>query len=207
MCTLAAALHELSKILHQDQVDQDLLPVIYRSFQFSEDTRERVYEHIDVLLERMNPKTSWETLRLLLLRWDEGSLGGWRARERMALHIPSFFRLFPNDQVLRLTKNALLDPFAAVRDAATKGVSRCLQKTSFFAHVEQIPEAYLVLMDSPVIARAFHEMLLDLGDSSSFRERITSVMSQGRDVATNSDLQLCAVSPGICKASSQSTGI
>lgn len=127
-----------------------------------DEIRELVFEHIDVFLDRLPLDLAWETYLELAQAWKEDNLGGWRAREQLALHIPAFFKTFHDlmdDQVLGMLKDALLDPFAAVRDAATKG----------------IPEAYEILGDESDIARRFRDGLLSLGKSPRFRQRQTFV--------------------------------
>jgi serine/threonine-protein phosphatase 4 regulatory subunit 1 len=126
--TLAASLHEIAKILYPEQVEHDLLPVYERCLNSSDEIRERVYEHVDVLYSRVPPATGWRLILDMARAWKEGKLGGWRARELLAFNIPSFAETFGKSQnldpVLDLTHDALLDPFAAVRNAATSGVSR-----------------------------------------------------------------------------------
>lgn len=127
MRILAASLHELAKILRPDQVEQDLLPVYQRCLTCNDEIRERLYEHLDVLLSRVGEEQGWRMFLDLAKAWKDGSLGGWRAREQLALHLPSFLETFretwQGEQVLEVLKDALLDPFAAVRDGVTKGVS------------------------------------------------------------------------------------
>ncbi|WVQ85483.1 hypothetical protein IAT38_007648 [Cryptococcus sp. DSM 104549] len=162
--TTASMLHELAKILDPDQVVEDLLPVYERLLDESEDIRERVYEHADVIVASVPTTYGWELFRNLAVGWKEGTLGGWRAREKLALHIPSFLKTFQGwegvEEVLEMMRDALLDPFAAVRDAATHG----------------IPRAYEVLGDGDTtIAHLFRSILLDLGSSPSFKQRLTFV--------------------------------
>lgn len=124
--TLAASLHELSKILHPSSVEKDLLPVYKRCLQSNDEIRERVFEHVDVFVSRVPRSLGWKLFLELAQAWKENNLGGWRAREQLALHIPSFFATFREEElerVLEMTRDALLDPFACVRDAATHGVS------------------------------------------------------------------------------------
>jgi serine/threonine-protein phosphatase 4 regulatory subunit 1 len=58
-----------------------------------------------------------------------------------------------------MIRDALRDPFAAVRDAATYA----------------IPTTYTILGEggNEDVARGFRDMLLDMGDSSSYRQRVT----------------------------------
>lgn len=163
MRILAASLHELAKILTFDQVEQDLLPVYKRCLICNDEIRERVYEHVDVLVTRLRPDVAWELFTNLAKSWKDGTLGGWRAREQLALHLPSFLETFSDiyqgEQVLEVLRDALLDPFAAVRDGVTKG----------------IPPAYVILGDDSPVAVKFRHMLLDLGMSSQYRRRLTFV--------------------------------
>lgn len=163
MRILAASLHELAKILTFDQVEQDLLTVYKRCLTCNDEIRERVYEHVDVIVTRVRPEVAWELFTDLAKAWKDGSLGGWRAREQLALHLPSFLETFSDvhqgEQVLEVLRDALLDPFAAVRDGVTKG----------------IPPAYVILGDDSPVAAKFRHMLLDLGISSHYRRRLTFV--------------------------------
>lgn len=160
--TLAASLHELAKILTPDQCATDLIPVYRSCMSSADDIRELVFEHIDVFLDNLPLDLAWETYLELAKGWKENKLGGWRAREQLALHIPAFFRTFHSlmkDEILGMLKDALFDPFAAVRDAATKG----------------IPECYEILGDESDVANRFREGLLDLGRSERYRQRVTFV--------------------------------
>lgn len=160
--TLAASLHELAKILTPEQCAEDLMPVYRTCITGADEIRELVFEHIDIFLANLPLPLAWDTYIELAQGWKENTLGGWRAREQLALHIPAFFETFHevmDDEVLGMLKDALLDPFAAVRDAATKG----------------IPEAYEVLGDDSHVTKRFRENLLDLGRSPKFRQRQTFV--------------------------------
>ncbi|WVF70859.1 hypothetical protein IAT40_005653 [Kwoniella sp. CBS 6097] len=161
--TTASSLHELAKILRPQQVVSDLLPIYTRLLGGSEEIRERVFEHVDVIIDSVPIEVGWRLFRHLAQGWKEAMLGGWRAREKLALHIPSFLKTFESwdrvEEVLEMMQDALLDPFAAVRDAATKG----------------IPAAYEVLGTKSDVAKRFRDILLDLGDSSVFKRRLTFV--------------------------------
>jgi serine/threonine-protein phosphatase 4 regulatory subunit 1 len=127
MRILAASLHELAKILHAPQIEADLLPVYKNCLTCNDEIRERVYEHVDVIISRVRPEIGWDLFEDLARAWKDGSLGGWRAREQLALHLPKMLELFRDvkkgERVLDVLRDALLDPFAAVRDGVTKGVS------------------------------------------------------------------------------------
>jgi len=127
MRILAASLHELAKILHAPQIEADLLPVYKTCLTCNDEIRERVYEHVDVIISRVRPEVGWDLFEDLARAWKDGSLGGWRAREQLALHLPKMLELFRDskkgERVLDVLRDALLDPFAAVRDGVTKGVS------------------------------------------------------------------------------------
>lgn len=159
--TVAAFLHELANILHPDQVEEDVLPVFKRCLECSDDIRERIFEHIGVIISRSPQASGWACFTDLLSRWKDNTLGGWRAREQLALHIPSFLETFIRhtevSAVLDMMRSALLDPFAAVRDAATYAV----------------PRSYEILGRSLCSQDVLHEMLLDLALSSNYRQRLT----------------------------------
>ncbi|WVR05685.1 hypothetical protein IAU60_002708 [Kwoniella sp. DSM 27419] len=161
--TTASCLHELAKILSPEQVASDLLPVYTQLLGGTEDIRERVFDHVDVIIDSVPKDVGWRLFRHLAQGWRAGMLGGWRAREKLALHIPSFLKTFKGrkgiEEVLEMMRDALLDPFAAVRDAATKG----------------IPDAYEVLGTQSAVAKRFRDILLDLGDSKAFKRRLTFV--------------------------------
>ncbi|KIR74661.1 hypothetical protein I310_00935 [Cryptococcus deuterogattii CA1014] len=163
--TTAACLHELAKILTPSQVAEDLLPVYSALLKGTEEVRERVFEHVEVIIASVPTEIGWELFQNLANSWQEGTLGGWRAREKLAWRIPSFLQTFAGwggqERVLEMMKAALLDPFAAVRDGATSG----------------IPKSYEVITKDPKshIAYSFHSILLELGRSSSFKQRLTFV--------------------------------
>lgn len=125
--TTAACLHELAKILTPSQVAEDLLPVYSALLKGTEEVRERVFEHVEVIIASVPTEIGRELFQNLANSWQEGTLGGWRAREKLAWRIPSFLQTFAGwggqERVLEMMKAALLDPFAAVRDGATSGVS------------------------------------------------------------------------------------
>lgn len=165
LATTAACLHELAKILTPSQVAEDLLPVYSTLLKGNEEIRERIFEHVEVIIASVPTEIGWELFQNLAHSWNEGTLGGWRAREKLAWRIPSFLQTFAGwkgqEQVLEMMKAALLDPFAAVRDGATNG----------------IPKSYEVISEDPEshIAYAFRSILLDLGASPSFKQRLTFV--------------------------------
>ena len=93
--------------------------------------------------------------------WKCDTLGGWRAREAVALHLPAFFKLFTARDIdvtpiLDMTSAALLDKFAAVREAAIKSV----------------PDSYQILQETRFEAQ-YRDMIIDLSNASSFRQRVT----------------------------------
>lgn len=94
MRILAASLHELAKILDPDQVASDLLPVYRRCITCNDEIRERVYEHVDVIISQVKPEVGWDVFQDLADSWRNGSLGGWRAREQLALHLPKCLEMF-----------------------------------------------------------------------------------------------------------------
>jgi len=127
MRILASSLHELTKILHPSQVEADLLPVYKTCLTCNDQIRERIYEHVDVIISRVSIEVGWDMFEDLARAWKDGSLGGWRAREQLAVHLPKMLAHFKDvtkgEKVLDVLRAALLDPFAAVRDGVTKGVS------------------------------------------------------------------------------------
>ncbi|WVQ71214.1 hypothetical protein IAR50_000739 [Cryptococcus sp. DSM 104548] len=165
MRTVSAFLHELAKILSPTQVVQDILPVYTVLLACGEDIRERVFEHVEVIVGAVPIEYGWELFRNLAQAWKDGTLGGWRAREKLALHIPSFLKTFQYwngiHDVLEMMRSAFLDPFAAVRDAATLGIPAAYEVINNEAHSQS--------------AQAFRQMLLDMGASPSFRQRLTFV--------------------------------
>lgn len=163
MRTITAFLHELAQVLTPDQVAEDVLPVYQHCAVGSDDIRERIFEHVDVLFANLPQDMAWGCFRRILDGWVKDSLGGWRAREQLALQIPSFLSTFRTmdevSVVLEVMRLALLDPFAAVRDAAT------------FA----VPRSYEILQNSTCSANKLHCMLLDLAHSAKYRQRLTFV--------------------------------
>lgn len=129
--SLAASIHEMSRILEIGDVGRDLVPFFRACLKDTEDIRERVYDHLDIFLEHAPPDLSWDICQCTARSWTAGTLGSWRIRERLAKHFPALFKLFklqPGAALcLDIVAEALKDPFAAVRDAATTGVStfRC----------------------------------------------------------------------------------
>jgi serine/threonine-protein phosphatase 4 regulatory subunit 1 len=159
--TVAASLHELAKILRPEQVEEDILPVYEYCLSLGDDIRERIFENIDVIVSHLPQEAGWECFRRLSKMWKSDTLGGWRAREQLALHIPSFLETFQEHtevaEVLNMMHSALLDRFAAVRDAATYAV----------------PRSYDILGRSKCSQDVLHRMLLDFGCSPNYRQRLT----------------------------------
>jgi serine/threonine-protein phosphatase 4 regulatory subunit 1 len=159
--TVSAFLHELAQILSPEQVAEDILPVYRKCLELDDDVRERIFEHIDVLISRLPPTLGWQSFLRLSNSWKEDQLGGWRAREQLALHIPSFLETFrEHDEValvLDMMRSALLDKFAAVRDAATYA----------------IPKTYDIVQRSHCSATNFYDMLLEFSHSPRYRQRLT----------------------------------
>lgn len=159
--TIAAFLHELAQILKPEQVAEDVHPVYRKCLLLDDEIRERIFEHIDVLIARLPPALGWEAFLRLSKAWTDDLLGGWRAREQLALHIPSFLETFrEHDEaalVLDIMRSALLDQFAAVRDAATYAV----------------PRTYDIVQRSHCSASTFYDMLLEFSTSPRYRQRLT----------------------------------
>ncbi|ODN84132.1 hypothetical protein L202_00141 [Cryptococcus amylolentus CBS 6039] len=167
---VAAFLHELAKILTPTQVVQDILPVYTVLLACGEDIRERVFEHVDSIVGAVPIEYGWELFRNLAQAWKDETLGGWRAREKLALHLPSFLKTFQYwngiGEVLEMMRSAFLDPFAAVRDAATLGIPAAYQVLNVEVHSQS--------------AEKFRHILLDLGSSPSYRQRLTFVRCLGQ---------------------------
>lgn len=161
LTTIASSLHELAKILTPAQVAEDLLPVYTRLIDSTETIRERVFEHIDDFVTGLPAELAWMTFLGLEKAWEGGTIGGWRTREAVALHVPAFLALFVGrghdiSPILKLTMAALLDKFAAVRDAV----------------IQAVPKSYETLAGTDYDAH-FRDMLLELSTASSYRQRVT----------------------------------
>lgn len=161
LTTIASFIHELAKILKPEQVAEDLLPVYTRLIDSRDEIRERVFEHVDDFITGLPAELAWMTFLGLAEAWKCDTVGGWRAREAVALHLPAFLKLFISRDVdvtpiLDMTLAALLDKFAAVRDAA----------------IRSVPDSFQTLQDTRFEA-PYRDMLIDLSTASSFRQRVT----------------------------------
>lgn len=138
-----------------------MLPVYRICLGRDDEIRERIFEHVDVLIARLPPAQGWQSFLRLSKSWTDDVLGGWRAREQLALHIPSFLETFrEHDEValvLDMMRSALLDQFAAVRDAATYAV----------------PRTYDIVQRSQCSATTFYDMVLEFSHSPRYRQRLT----------------------------------
>jgi serine/threonine-protein phosphatase 4 regulatory subunit 1 len=137
------------------------LPVYTRLIDSPEPIREKVFEHIDDFVAGLPPDLGWMTFLGLDKAWELDTLGHWRTREAVALHLPAFFTLFVKQDrdlspVLSMTQAALLDKFAAVREAAIKS----------------IPKSYESL-NGTKFEHPFREMILSLATASAYRRRVT----------------------------------
>jgi len=120
-----------------------------------------VFEHIDDFIAGLPPDLGWMTFLGLDKAWELDTLGHWRTREAVALHLPAFFTLFVKQDrdlspILSMTQAALLDKFAAVREAAIKS----------------IPKSYSSL-NGTKFEHPFREMILSLATASAYRRRVT----------------------------------
>jgi len=126
-----------------------------------EPIRERVFEHLDDFVAGLPPDLGWMTFLGLEKAWELDTLGQWRTREAVALHLPAFYTLFVKQErdiapILSMTLAALLDKFAAVRDAA----------------IQSIPQSYLSLSGTK-FDHPFREMILGLATAPAYRRRVT----------------------------------
>jgi serine/threonine-protein phosphatase 4 regulatory subunit 1 len=147
--------------LTPDQVAEDLLPVYTRLIDCNESIREKVFEHVDEFIAGLPAELAWMTFLGLDKAWELDTLGQWRTREAVALHIPAFFKLFVKQDrdlvpIVSMTRAALLDKFAAVREAA----------------IQSIPKSYFTLTGTKFDA-AFRDMILDLANADAYRRRVT----------------------------------
>lgn len=143
------------------QVAEDLLPVYTRLIDSPESIRERVFEHLDDFVAGLPPDLAWMTFLGLEKAWELDTLGQWRTREAVALHLPAFYTLFVKQErdispILSMTLAALLDKFAAVREAA----------------IQSIPKSYQSL-NGTKFDHPFREMILGLATASAYRQRVT----------------------------------
>jgi len=137
------------------------LPVYTRLIDSPEPIREKVFEHVDDFIAGLPPDLGWMTFLGLDKAWELDTIGHWRTREAVALHLPAFFTLFAKQDrdlshILSMTNAALLDKFAAVRDAA----------------IQSIPKSY-VSLNGTKFGHPFREMILGLATASEYRRRVT----------------------------------
>lgn len=164
--SLAASLHEISKIIGPEATVADLLP-LFDHFLLSDEAEVRAAaaDHLDELLTHVPPSWAEVKLRLINEHWRETFSRDWRLRERVAQLIePLATHLLLADEegnLVALMQHALCDPVASVRAAGTKAV----------------PSLYKIFADhDDVIADGFLGIISDMGDSEKYRDRLSCLL-------------------------------
>jgi serine/threonine-protein phosphatase 4 regulatory subunit 1 len=125
--SLAAAVHELAKIIGPDLASQDLLLPFFEWLNGNDEIRGRVLAELPKFLAHLPAADAADTLQSILAMWDTGDFRNWRHRETLASHAPAILEVLSvtdhGEFALDLLKSGLFDTFQAIRDAAIKAVS------------------------------------------------------------------------------------
>jgi len=165
--SLASSLHEIAKIIGPESTHSDLLPIFDRFLQDQEsEIKTAVVENVDVFLAQLPQEQALSELRSMQDRWLHAFGRDWRLRERLAQHVSTMaddFLLVDEDaNLIALMQLAIADPVSAVRDAGIVSIAKMY--TIFSEHDQAAADGFLALVD-------------DLGNSSSYRIRVASLMA------------------------------
>ncbi|PWN17967.1 ARM repeat-containing protein [Microstroma glucosiphilum] len=160
---LGASLHELGKLIGAEGTENDLLPVLHRYLTTEEDpdVKASALENTHVILAHLPRDTAIRHLSALRDMWSTSFAYDWRLREGLALQVPMLADHFvledEEGSLMSIMQVALSDPVSAVRDAGVKAVPSLYK--NFAEHDQTIADGVL-------------GMLADMGESSSYRERV-----------------------------------
>ncbi|KAJ9096805.1 hypothetical protein QFC21_005076 [Naganishia friedmannii] len=129
--SLAAAVHEIAKIIGPDLASQDLLLPFFEWLNGNDEIRGRVLAELPKFLAQLPAADAADTLQSVLAMWETGDFRNWRHRETLASHAPAILEVLSvtdhGELALDLLKSGLFDTFQAIRDAAIKAVPPCLK--------------------------------------------------------------------------------
>ncbi|KAJ9104057.1 hypothetical protein QFC19_004191 [Naganishia cerealis] len=122
--SLAAAVHEIAKIIGPNLASQDLLLPFFEWLNGNDEIRGRVLADLPKFLAYLPAADAADTLQSVLAMWDTGDFRNWRHRETLASHVPAILEVLSvtdhGDLALDLLRSGLFDTFQAIRDAAVK---------------------------------------------------------------------------------------
>lgn len=125
--SLAAAIHEIAKIIGPDLASQDLLIPFFEWLNGNDEIRGRILAEFPKFLAQLPAADAADTLQSVLAMWETGEFRNWRHRETLASHAPAILEVLSvtdhGQLALDLLKAGLFDTFQAIRDAAIKAVS------------------------------------------------------------------------------------
>jgi hypothetical protein len=159
---LAAALHELARILGPDLAEAELLPAFDFFLRDVEEVRVGVVRHVAVLLAALAPSTRESYLPIL----DEALTGAgrlnWRFRHLLAAQLPLLSQIFSPaatySVVAPFALRLLSDEVAIVREEAAAGIAPLLNR--------------LAAPDHAALQENLVGRLLKLAGAPSYRDRL-----------------------------------
>ncbi|KAJ9113627.1 hypothetical protein QFC22_005935 [Naganishia vaughanmartiniae] len=129
--SLAAAIHEIAKIIGPDLASQDLLLPFFEWLNGNDEIRGRVLAELPKFLAQLPAADAADTLQSILAMWETGEFRNWRHRETLAGHAPAILEVLSvtdhGELALDLLKAGLFDTFQVIRDSAINAVPSCLK--------------------------------------------------------------------------------
>ncbi|KAK4053327.1 hypothetical protein OIO90_003939 [Microbotryomycetes sp. JL221] len=183
--SLASSLHEIAKIIGQNQSDECLFEPFKLFLRDVDHIQGAMLENLPTLLNCFSTQIQRQAWQSLHDAWAD--IGTWRRREALAEQLGEMgSSLFKNDdgseEVLAVLKQAFTDPVASVRDKATASIPTLLQATSDLPNARQKLLAFLTVF----------------AEDSSYRLRMTyatSVLATVCAGLTRESFEHCFIEP------------
>jgi len=134
--TLGCSLHEVAKIIGRDRAEKDLLPVLEKLLEDTDEVKIGLIEHLDEIFNVMGSGARLSLVRLLsnFHSEDAEKIGNWRIRFALAKQIVPIAELLPGAATAEFMLPVLLayldDTAAVVREKAVSVASTVLINTT-----------------------------------------------------------------------------
>lgn len=186
--SLAAAIHELAKILGPEITATDLLGSFWEYVNGTDDAREKVLESLPDFVSQLPLDDAVAVVDKFSSMWLSGSFPNWRHREVLAKHFAALLKHMASvgmpHPALEMLRHGLVDTFHAIREATIANVSFIITHVSFFSIcddlqgqivfvVGQIPTCYETVEKDETSRNLILTGLSDLARSVNFKQRRT----------------------------------